>query len=550
MVCILEWCLGPFFEAKLYIIDSSCGFMRKSKRDNLTNKQGNIKTLLLFMFLLFPAFSVGDVKAESHNNLTCSIETVGLAGTGDYAPFWHTSIRQGLPSFENNNGYVHIATLGNIIKPRGLVLNFGIDVGSGINLQTNWFVHQLFFDVNYKWLGMEFGMKERWSDKNHTLSCGALTWSGNSKPIPEIRVGIPDYVRIPILGGWLSLKGHLGYGRMTDDKWRRQHGNGYYVDGVLFHSKSAFIRFGDDEGHFPLQVTLGLEMNNIFGGTKHMGGVDKELPSDAAMYWTVLFPFHQVGKQGNVDGDNVGSWHLNFDYSLQDWHIGTYYEHFFEDHSSMLGIEYKNNTKGEKGFIFYGFRHNWFDGLFGIEVNAPQGIPFFKNAVFEFLNTCGQSGPICNSGDIYTDNLLVIEEVDGLDGMYNHTTYDSYSHWGYAMGNPVLISPAYNDNGYAGFRSNRVRMFHLGIDGGITDKIDYRMLATTTKHWGCYGAPLKEVERVTSVMLECTYCHGGAYDWKFSISGAMDFDSGSGGSNLLGNNKGVMLTISRQWQIM
>ena len=50
---------------------------------------------------------------------------------------------------------------------------------------------------------------------------------------------------------------------------------------------------------------------------------------------------------------------------------------------------------------------------------------------------------------------------------------DSYSHWGYAMGNPVLIWPVYNDDGFAGFRSNRVQMFHLGIYGGITKKIGY-----------------------------------------------------------------------------
>ena len=119
------------------------------------------------------------------------------------------------------------------------------------------------------------------------------------------------------------------------------------------------------------------------------------------------------------------------------------------------------------------------------------------------------------------------------------------------MGNPVLISPVYNDDGYAGFRSNRVQMFHVGIDGGITSCLDYRLLATTTKHWGCYGAPLKEVERVTSVMLECSYRFGGAsLGWKISLSGAMDFDSGAAGAYLLGNNRGVILTVARTWQIM
>lgn len=79
---------------------------------------------------------------------------------------------------------------------------------------------------------------------------------------------------------------------------------------------------------------------------------------------------------------------------------------------------------------------------------------------------------------------------------------------------------------------------HLSVVGGITRCIDCRLLATSTRHWRCYWAPLKEVERVTSVMIECSYSKGGAYDWRFSLSGAMDFDSGSDGAYLLGNNLG------------
>ena len=529
--------------------------------DPIVHRHISFKWLVATMLLMCKLIVAQNISDEKYNGsttnssfchyLSFNLETVGMTSVGEHTPFWHTSNRQGLPSVHNNNGYMHIAALGNITMNSCFNVDYGLDIGGGAGLETDLFVHQFYLDLNYKWLGMSIGMKERWSDKNRYLSSGSLTWSGNSRPIPEVRIGIPDYVRVPILGGWFSVKGHLGYGRLTDAKWRRQHGNGYYVDGILFHSKSAFIRFGDED-RFPLQATLGLEMNNIFGGTKHMNGVEQELPSDAAMYWTVLFPFHQVGKQGNVVGDNVGSWHLNFDYKLSDWHIGAYYEHFYEDHSSMLGIEYKSNSEGEKDFIFFGFRRNWFDGLFGIEVNMPEGTPFFKNAVFEFLNTRGQSGSICNSAVSDSGPLPVTEEVDGRDNMYNHSTYYSYSLWGYAMGNPVLISPVYNDDGYAGFRSNRVQMFHLGVDGGITDKIDYRMLATTTRHWGQYGAPLKEVERVTSVMLECSYKFGGEYGWRVSLSGAADFDSavGSGAQvPLLGNNRGVMVTVGKSWRV-
>jgi hypothetical protein len=477
--------------------------------------------------------------------LEIQLETAGIAGGGDHAPFWHTSNRQGLPSVKSSNGYARIAALGGVHRPSGFGVDYGVDLGAGAGLENSLFVHQLYADLDYRWLGMSIGMKERWSDKNRYLSTGALTWSGNSKPIPEVRAGIPEFVRIPFTGGWFFIKGHIGYGRMTDDKWRTGHGGTKYVDGVLFHSKSAFLRFGDEE-RFPLQVTLGLEMNNLFGGTLYSGNTVKEMPSDATAFWTVLFPFHQVEQQGNEDGDNLGSWHLNFDYKLQDWHIGAYYEHFYEDHSSWLGIEYKNNTQGEKDFIFFGFRRNWFDGLFGIEVNAPDNIRFFRNAVVEFMNTRGLCGPICHSAACNTDGMYVIEEVDGRDGMYNHGIYSSYTHHGYAIGNPVLVSPVYNADNSNRFRSNRVQMFHLGVDGGITDNIDYRLLATTTRHWGCYGAPLKDIERVTSIMLECSYRMGDRYDWKFSLSGAMDIDSGS----LIGDNKGVMLTISKFWKVL
>lgn len=494
------------------------------------------------------------LSAKTTNELQYRFEIAGVAGKGAHAPFWHTSNRHGLPTIQNYNGYMRHGAIGSISNTNGWNFNYGLDIGTGEGDESIFFVHQLFLDMHYKRLGLSVGMKERCSDKNSKLSSGALTWSGNSKPFPEIRLGLHDYYNIPLFEGLISVKGHVGYGRLTDDKWRQSHGNDTYIDGILFHSKSAFIRLGNVNKNL-LQMTLGLEMNNMFGGTRHIGTTVKEMPADAEMYWTVLFPFHQIERQGNVDGDNVGSWHINLDFHIKEWRISAYYEHYFEDHSSMLGIEYKNNSAGEKDFIYYGFKRNWLDGLFGLEINAPQGIPFFEGIVIEYLNTRGLCGPICHSVAHTTqeEGMQVVEEIDGRDGMYNHGTYDSYSHGGYAIGTPILISPVYNVNRSERLRSNRVQMFHLGIDGCITKNIDYRFLATTTQHWGCYGAPLKEVERVTSVMIELSYSKGGAYDWRFTLSGAMDFDSAVGSGvqvPLLGNNQGVMVTVSKTWKVL
>lgn len=46
---------------------------------------------------------------------------------------------------------------------------------------------------------------------------------------------------------------------------------------------------------------------------------------------------------------------------------------------------------------------------------------------------------------------------------------------------------------------------------------------------------------MTSVMIECSYSKGGEYDWRFTLSGAIDFDSAVGSRaqvSLLGNGQG------------
>ena len=55
---------------------------------------------------------------------------------------------------------------------------------------------------------------------------------------------------------------------------------------------------------------------------------------------------------------------------------------------------------------------------------------------------------------------------------------------------------------------------------------------------------------MTSVMVECSYKFGGENGWRVSLSGAADFDSGSDGAYLLGNNRGVMVTVSKSWKVL
>ena len=506
---------------------------------------GFAKWLLLF-------FPYGLLAQGNDTFLTCMFESVGAYGQGDNAPFWHTSNRQGLSSVNTEWALMHLGAVGGMPVCKGLSLDYGVDLGLAAGMRSNLFVHQLYADLDYKWLGLEMGMKERWGElKNRSLSTGGLTWSGNSQPIPQIRAGIPEFVRIPILGGWFSVKGHVAYGRFTDDKWRKERAeNGpfkdRYTDGLLFHSKDLFIRVGNAD-RFPLQVTLGLEMYSVFGGTLHNRPLEGteilqeyKMPTDANAYLSALIPFNKVGEQGKENGDILGSWHLSVDYTGKDWGARFYYEHFFEDHSSLIGVEYKNDLEGKKSFVSYGFKHNWLDGLFGIEVNLPDRLPV-RCVVFEILNTRGQCGPV------YKATMFpVLEGVDGRDGMYTHEVYDSYSMAGNAIGSPILVSPVYNKDCNQRFRSNRVLMYHLGVDGQIGKRWDYRALFTTTAHWGTYEDPFNEKQRVTSCLFEGFCRLGDADGWKVGLSLGFDINDG----DLTGNNTGLLLTVSRLWRVL
>lgn len=494
------------------------------------------------------------LKASIKRKMDYRFETVGALSQGDYTPFWLVSNRQGLSSLENKSGYIRLSALGGMLLPNTFGVDYGMDMTINSGFQSSYYIQQVYVDLKYSWLSLSMGTKERWGEmKNPKLSSGGLTWSGNALPMPQARLEVPEFTRLNILGGWFSLKGHVGYGRYTDSQYREEMALSLskdkpsYADKILHHSKSAFLKVGNVD-KFPLEFIWGLEMYAQFGGNLYNTSTAgefheyKQFPSGLGSYWDILLPFNATGKQDHDNGNTLGSWHLSFDLTFDEWKYRAYYEHFYEDHSSLLGIEYKNNAQGEKDFVFYGYKRNWFDGQFGIEINAPDGLPF-KNIVLEFMKTKDQCGSLC------VDTDAVTERVDGAENYYNHTVYKSYTHWGYAIGNPVLISPIYNKDSSMLFKSNRTMMFHLGIDGTISNKLDYRILATNTSHWGTYMKPLNEVSNITSLMLECSYWTGDAYSWKFTLSGAMDIERGG---NLLGGtgNKGVMLSISKVWDIL
>lgn len=340
------------------------------------------------------------------------------------------------------------------------------------------------------------------------------------------------------------MKGHVSFGKMTDADWQRDFTlrQSRHTDGALYHSKAGYLMIGNPDRFFPWSVEMGLEMAALFGGVSYVpegGGVYRELRNGRGVrdFWNAFWPGGADAGETtyqNVEGDQLGSWLLRLNYDADTWRMSLYADKFFEDHSSMLQLDYDGygsggswGNKERRRYLLYDFK----DWMLGAELNFKYG-RWLRNLVAEYLYTKYQSGPI------YHDHSRTIpDHIGGTDNYYNHYIYPGWSHWGQVMGNPLYRSPIYNEDGVIEVRDNRFVAFHLGLSGSPTEHLDYRLLATWQAGWGTYDNPYTRKHHNVSLMLESTYHLGRG--WKIKGAYGMDF------GHILGNNYGAQLTLSK-----
>lgn len=490
-----------------------------------------MRRIAIICFFLCSIMCMRAQLSRLSENVQYSFTAQGTAGDGDNAPFWFTNNRYGLGTTENFSGLARVA-MWRTVETDSLWfwrMGYGVDLASPINSENGYFcIQQAYADIEWKMLRLSLGQKERPSElKNPYLSTGGMTLGVNARPIPQIRLEMPNFWAIPGTRGIFSFKAHMAYGWYTDAKWQKKFNAGtdnIYTKGSMFHSKALFIRLGNRE-LFPLEVTGGLEMACQFGGTgwnlnQYGGGALAQGINLGGNLWTAFLPGGgDVNDENyaNAAGNHVGSWHLRLDWLKRDWNIGIYMEHMFEDHSQMF------------------FQYGWKDMLLGLEVKLPQN-PLLSTMVYEYNTTMHQSGPIYH--DKTEENP---QQISARDEYYNNHIYGSWQMGGFVMGNPLLLSPIYNNYfGHAGNLSpwhNRVRVHHIGLMGNPSEEWSWRMMYTHQLSLGTYMNPVDEPRSANYILLETTYspkwCHG--------LSFAASYGHNDG--NLLGNSNGAMLTV-------
>lgn len=464
--------------------------------------------------------------AQFTKGMNYAVETGVTFSGGDYTPFWLVSNKQGLSSVTKNNGYLRAGIFRPMEEDKRFSYAFGLDLAGAYNFSSSFIIQQAYVDLKYAFLGLSIGSKERNGElKNQQLSSGALTFSGNARPVPQVRIGIPEYWSIPGTKGFLAIKGHVAYGMFTDDNWQTDFVKNHnkYTEHVLYHSKALYAKIGNED-KFPLVFEGGLEMAAQFGGNSFSwsnGAYQKtDMPNGLKDFFKVFIPSGggsntPMGEQTNIYGNHLGSWNFSLSYKFNTWKLRGYYEHFFEDHSMMFG------------------QYGWKDCLVGTEITLPKN-PVIGTFVYEYLGTKDQSGPV------YHDTTSTIpDQISALDNYYNHGIYTGWQHWGMGIGNPLVMSPIYNKDGSITFKSNRLKAHHFGISGQPTQDINYRVLVSYSRNWGTYSEPFQDVVKNTSTLFEVGYAPHQIKGWNFTASFA--FDRG----DLMGDNTGGMITVRK-----
>lgn len=484
---------------------------------------------------LYTALAIAGGIACSHNasaawndSIRYKAEFAVTLSSGDHTPLWLTANRYGFSSLERNNLWLRLGAFKDMDRSKKFDWGAGIDMGVGSRLQSTFMPQQLYAEVKYRCLDAMIGAKEIYDGfVDRDLSSGSLTQGFNSRPIPQIRVGIFDYADVWGCKEMFAIKGHIAYGVFTDNWWIKRwvDKNSNYTLNTLYCSRAIYFR-GGNAAKFPLEGELGLLMDTEFGGKDWIpdskgGGHWEKHPTYPKAWIKAFLPMKggsdtSMGEQTNVEGNFLGNWSLSLKWrDPKGWMVRLYYQHFFEDHSMMF------------------FDYPWKDGLYGVHGKLPRN-PFVSDISYEFLYMKDQSGAV------YWDHTPTIDyQVSGRDEYYNHYIYNGWQHWGQGIGNPLLRAPLYNSNHVLQFYSTRVISHHAALKGEPSANIGWRVLASHTRSWGTYNHPFPHTMDNFSWLAEVKYHPRSLKGWEATLSLAGDH------GHLLGDSFGCMLSISK-----
>lgn len=390
---------------------------------------------------------------------------------------------------------------------------------------ASFWIQQLWGEIKYRRIFVQAGMKPHASKiLDNKLTGGDLVWSGNARPVPEVRAGFIDFVDIPLTKHWVQIEGVISYDWFTDNRWCEDHYN-YYSQLIATGLKMCYKRISfRTNPEKPFFVIASAQNASTFGGTTkyyYRGTLSREVHNGNRFvdYLEALVPFpHGGAKDDYYPGDNKGSWDLRANYRFKNNDVlSAYFQWLWEDSSGMA-------------------KKNGWDGLWGIQYSRGEK-GWFNSALIEYLDLTNMSGPFMwNAPD--TPGTTLEGNLAGGDNYYNNTFYRGYTNYGMTIGTPMVMGTVFQLNGSQLLCLNRVRGIHIAATGNIGANIEWLVKVGYRKAWGVPGTVyILHPHHATSFMAEATWTP--EKNRGFSFKAQIGFDKG----NMPQNTFGGMLSV-------
>ncbi len=476
-----------------------------------------MKNHLLALSTCLVTFSLS-TKAQDTlaTHITYDLTAETAVGTGDYTAYQLATNRHHTLGTRANTAYLRGAVNISHAFNKNLTLSGTVDAIASIHADHKVYLQQCYANLTWKSFFFEVGSREQQQVvRDNLLSVGSFVKGTNAKPISQVHFGTNGFWTVPFTKKWVQINFDFGYGKFMDSNFHErqfnQGNNSRYTKGAYYHQKHLYIRSNPDK---PVFVMVGIEHAVQFGGTmyKYENGVlvAKKKPANLKAFWRAILPTgdNQYFENGSMEdwvyGNHVGvmtyqiGWNINKNHQVQ-----AYLDNPFEDGSGV-----------RKG--------NGWDGLWGIQYkNKTPGRQYVRGAVFEYFQSTNQSGPLhWDKGDFPEPiRSQITDLVVGADNYYNHSFYDGYAHYGMTPGIALMTSPIYNKDGYLLLNDNRVKAWHLAVNGEITDCLSYLVKGSYREGQGTYHEPLYPKRHSFDAMLQGNYHVG---PWQFSAAYAFD----------------------------
>lgn len=438
--------------------------------------------ILCFLFIFLLSGLSEKTKAQS---IETTIDVTGVVSSSGNTPFWIQSNRQGIYSNTGSQLLTRVQAHGSsfLLENRNLTFSYGADLIARPGPQNTLSFNQGYVKLNYYGFELSGGRFHNSSPVHDSeLGMGSLGVSGNALPVPQIRVGLPEWTGLPFTNDLIQIRGHTSHGWLGGDR---------YTDNVLYHEKVGHARLGGD---FPF---------NLYGGIAHYakwGGQNNpeygDLPSDHSDFWRVFFARggdEQTAPSVEADymlGDHLGAWDFGFFLDLDQVSINFYRQH---------PIETKDNLKLK----------SLQDALNGLSFRFDEslGLPI-RGFVYEFMYTKWQDGPRVEN--ILEDGTRCSEEPErcrdpfqGNENYYNHHIYRTgWATHGRTIGNPLFrVSNTPIENLVDGIDNNRIIAHHIGVDSQIGNSQLITKI-TASRNFGTRDDPFSEPANQLSVGLQ------------------------------------------------